>query len=361
MDRPIYPRLWQNDKNSNGKQKPLKTNIPNEKMPSRISPETYQSFEWSRSDTGMSIASSPYSHQPPPTTLWTMVCRTLVISQEVSLSVMFLAGHRCILCNSSTKEEDNMMGTRSCVHVHPGNTMMSMQIISYTLFFTLYRILFSKDYEERRAKQESSSKGEKLRTRLVDALLIAGILRFLSSVLSTLTASYSSDTVTALAVGGVIFHILTCDYRYANGIQDESSMEKSAINVDLPPVNKRPIFAGGTFSINCIFFSATLLASRLPSNTTAYIFLMGTVTFFGTYPTARHNLSTVSSNSATPTLIISVAVLISTLLLIRGKEIYFFILCQLSILCIAPLWKWRLQRYKQIISGPWDIAHICTN
>jgi phosphatidylinositol glycan class C protein len=118
-----------------------------------------------------------------------------------------------------------------------------------------------------------------------EALLLAGILRLLSSVLRTLTASYSSDTVYALAISGMLVHLLACDYSYANGHG-----------------RKKAAFAGGVMSLNASLFSTTLLASRLSSNATVYVFVSTSVILFAFYPAARHTIAVTQPHASNGTL-----------------------------------------------------------
>jgi hypothetical protein len=69
----------------------------------------------------------------------------------------------------------------------------------------------------------------------------------------------------------MLVHLLACDYSYANG----HSRTKAA-------------FAGGVMSLNASLFSTTLLASRLSSNATVYLFVSASVILFAFYPAARH-------------------------------------------------------------------------
>lgn len=103
-----------------------------------------------------------------------------------------------------------------------------------------------------------------------------------AAVLKTLTASYSSDTVHALAMASLFLHFLACDYSYANGFSDK----KGPIDA-----TKRPTFQGGTLSLTAAFFATILLASRLESNAAVYMFVCSSVVLFALYPAARHQVA----------------------------------------------------------------------
>lgn len=121
-----------------------------------------------------------------------------------------------------------------------------------------------------------------------DAILLAAILRLMSGVIHTLTASYSSDTVYALAITGVIIHLLACDYNYANGISTDGDGQASSLNTFAHP---RPAFLGGTVSLNAVFFSTALLVSRIEADASSYAFVSLVVTLFAFYPATRHNIA----------------------------------------------------------------------
>lgn len=180
-----------------------------------------------------------FSYRPPSRSLWEIVCSSLVVGQEFALTCLLLARHRAAM---QDQQDDN-----------------HWQQVASVIVLPLILILFF---------------GEQITSatrRACDVFLLAGMLRLVSSVLRTLTASYSSDTVYALAIAGMLVHLLACDYGYANG----RSKKKAA----------------GIISLNATLFSTTLLASRLTSNATVYVFVSTSVILFAFYPAARHGLA----------------------------------------------------------------------
>ena len=128
---------------------------------------------------------------------------------------------------------------------------------------------------------------------------MAILLRFLSAVLKTLTASYSSDTVYVLSTISLFLHLVTCNYDYANGydddddndnnVEDDENDDDTIIASNIRKKNQeRPTFKGGMISLTSAFFATTLLASRLESNAAVYIFICSSVVLFALYPAARH-------------------------------------------------------------------------
>jgi phosphatidylinositol glycan class C protein len=207
-----------------------------------------------------------YSSKPDPQP-WSTLCESsLVVGQEFVLTCFFLARLRI-----AHQEET---GSRT--------EPLSSQILSFvavTLSLTL--VAFFSNSNQGRRRQNA-------KTRLIDSFLLATLLRLLAAALKTLTASYSSDTVIALSVGGMIVHLLGCDYHYANG----------ATPVGYSSSSPRPPFLGGTMSLNAAFFSTALLVSRLESNWTVHAFVSTSVTVFAFYPATRHGLFVKSPREA---------------------------------------------------------------
>uniref|UniRef100_A0A7S1YHR6 Phosphatidylinositol N-acetylglucosaminyltransferase subunit C n=1 Tax=Grammatophora oceanica TaxID=210454 RepID=A0A7S1YHR6_9STRA len=190
---------------------------------------------------------------------------------------------------------------------------------------------------------------KKTTSRTKDAVLLASILRLVSALLKTLTGSYSSDTLYALAVAGLLIHLLFCDYSYANGFIVPSPTTKD---------NGRLAFLGGTMSLNAALFSTVMLSSRLENNSTVFIFLSSSVILFCFYPAARNRMST--SQPVIVTVLVTAGLMFATWILLQSvRERVLFVAVLSTILFVAPAWKaWYLQHRKIRIHGPWDIAHI---
>lgn len=219
---------------------------------------------------------------PPQRTLVELMSRSLVVGQEVALAAILLAVHREIVIREDVHEQVEFeFGERS---------YLAMQIVYVTLFIIVY---YSRQSANRVHQQRE--RGKKAIVRLSDGILLAVLLRFISGVLRTLTASYSSDTVYALSIFGMAIHLLACDYKYANGVALEDADDPSYANIS--PLHPRPAFLGGTVSLNAAFFSTVLLVSRIKSNATSYALVSSVVTLFAFYPASRHNIARCYPNS----------------------------------------------------------------
>jgi|AntRauTorckE5430_2_1112549.scaffolds.fasta_scaffold01564_2 phosphatidylinositol glycan class C protein len=282
--RNSYPKLWDQDDDSTS------NNTPSKKMPITITPDSEDSFHWARSVRNTELPSSGLqfafirNNDPFHTRLKEIVSRSLVVAHQFSLSNLFLVGHRCVVCRSV--EDPNEKYCSPCFQ--DNMLLFSIHVFTATLVAIAISTMIA-----RRCNQEANHqrKRDRLHSRSIDAILIAGILRFFSSVLRTLTASYSSDTVTALAIGGMAGSVASADYNYANGISRFSASKQRQELSSSYGERQRQKFMGGTVSINCVFFSAALLASRLPSDTVSYVFFMWTVILFAYFPEGRYLVS----------------------------------------------------------------------
>ena len=275
-----YPRLW-NEPEDNGRAH-LKVDGGGET----------DSFLYARMSRNTELVSSLVVPQPPQTPLSSIMACTLPIGQELALTCLLLERHRIIVVESvgAVSSEQNKMREAA-----------SSALVFIALLLTLY-------YSSKDRLHTVARKREKAAVRTVDGIILAAILRLLSAVLRTLTASYSSDTVAALAIGGMAVHLLACDYSYANGLLrdgwapdsggDSSGIGERTYSARDPGDVSRPTFEGGTVSLNAALFSTTLLASRLPTDAASYGFTSISVVMFAFYPDARHTIAAGAGGSA---------------------------------------------------------------
>jgi phosphatidylinositol glycan class C protein len=223
-----------------------------------------------------------YSIRPKLAPLNVLALRGLVVGQEFILSCLLLVSHRFALSQESypTQISSRFLASSEIKYPLLQETQISLILVTWAIFLLLVAF-YSKPAIDNNNK--SVSRQHKFRLRLTDAVFTAILLRFLSSVLRTLTASYSSDTVHALAISSLLLHLFACDYNYANGWNQDQSSSMEA--------KKRPTFKGGTLSLTAVFFATTLLASRLEGNVAVYLFVSYSVILFALYPSARHQVS----------------------------------------------------------------------
>ena len=215
-----------------------------------------------------------FATKSPQIPLQLLISRGIIMGQEFILTCLLLASHRVALDEENTSVEYEQSSTILSTF-RP--TLQPYLLFASWVSFILTTALFSRTQSE----SNSVARKEKIRTRGMDSAFLALFLRFLAGVLQTLTASYSSDTVHALAIAGLLLHLLACDFDYANGYTESSAVDTKG----------RPPFKGGTLSLTAAFFSTILLASRLEENVSVYIFVTYSVILFGLYPAARHRVA----------------------------------------------------------------------
>lgn len=196
--------------------------------------------------------------RPHQKSLYQLCSNSLVIVQEICLTVY-------ILVQAERIEQQHRQKQRT-------------DLSNGIMFAALLLVLFYSS----RAERSQQARRVKLKQRSIDGLLLAVLLRYIASLLQSLTASYSTDTVQNLAYSGMILHLLACDYSYANGRLAHSEEELSS--------SSRPHFLGGTMSLNAALFSTTLLVSRL-SPMSAYFIMSLSVVIFAFYPVTRNAIT----------------------------------------------------------------------
>ena len=348
---------------------------------------------------------------PTPKSLLFYVARTLVVVQEVALSLNFLLRYQLSVLLQEKGHLPYTIAQQNDIASFVMLVALLFVVLLNSVSWSLSSALVNTNnlYSKRRRRSLTN----KARHRLTDACLIGILLRFLGSLLQSLTASYAVDAVQTLALFGMVLHILTCDYSYSNGedtrtttnIQHYNSESRSGPPVEQPASinynrssSSRPAFEGGTFSLNAAFFATILLISRLQDSITAYVFCLFAVISFGFYPLTRHELAvahppTTSRKfratsylcfmNTTCSLLIVNAMLIWTCCFLRETAVLAVItlllctstgiLCQCNdpygdqqllhyfcglvfmLLLVFPVWKYRLQFYKVHLRGPWDI------
>lgn len=360
--------------------------------------DSSKSREW----THRKLLTSYSSGSNSSASLGTMIFNSFVIVQETALVCILFSLHNILRVTSSSSSSSPSVHNNNHEELNESQFFFFLAITCTLIIILFYSeghddyiAEIQKETSTVRRKTKSEKRFKRISTRLMDALLLAGILRFLSSLLRSLTASYSSDTVLALSITGMIFHLLLCDYDYANGYYYPEKQNNACNNNNL---SSRPTFKGGTSSLNSALFSTTLLASRLTSDLDAFAFISSSIVAFAFYPAARHyiskqknqNQSTLITNKTSivlfcnPCTFITLSLCIAAVLALDTGSIistqqssnsksnnnnnnddveYYadprigFCIIVLCICFIGPLVKWRLLKYKQIIRGPWDIAY----
>ena len=210
---------------------------------------------------------------PQKRTLFQLCANSVVVVQEFALTSFLLARHQLTLL------------------YNPDSASWHQQLyLELSTAAIVLALLMAVVYSSRADQSKQQDRKTKFTQRSRDAILLALLLRWVAGMLQSLTASYSSDTVQALALAGMTVHMLFCDYSYANGRDTAATSTTTAISV-VQAETAHPPFLGGIYSLNAAFFSTTLLVSRLPDRLSAYFFSSLAILIFAHYPATRHAIS----------------------------------------------------------------------
>jgi len=216
-----------------------------------------------------------YASKPTPVRTWTIFSNSVVVVQEFSLTCYLMARHRASLFQQDG--QDLPAAADLFWDSLPVNLEDRIFISNVFISLALALAIVYGNLSDPARQQKRTTKA---RQRMADSVLLGILLRFLSGLVRTLTASYSSDTVQSLTLGGMTLHVLTCNYSFANGMTEVISVG-----------DKRPPFGGGTVALNAAFFATTLMVSRLHSNSQAYFFLSAAVVLFAFFSLTRNAIA----------------------------------------------------------------------
>lgn len=176
------------------------------------------------------------------------------------------------------------------------------------------------------------------------ALLIYCALLGLSPILKSLTKSTASDSIWALSCWLMIINIFSFDYGSGEGQADATKFPAS-------------------LSTNAALMASTVLASRLPSTTHVFSLTLFSIEVFGLFPVFRRQLRHVSWTGhvlLTFALVLAAGAGVGTAL--RGGWAAAIVGAILSTILTALVmgscswWLISLQKYKNVVIGPWDPA-----
>jgi len=170
-------------------------------------------------------------------------------------------------------------------------------------------------------------------------MLFAALVHVMAPVLRTLTKSYANDSIWALSFILTAVHLATHDFRYINCPQENPTYR-------------------GTLSFNAATFLTVLLASRLRSNEEVFAFVAFSIEVFAYFPVACHHARRASASvhtGVTAVLIAATMVLVFPISPMLGAG---YTLAVLVLSFLGPCAMVYNQKYKDEITGPWDIATV---
>ena len=281
--------------------------------------------------------------EPQPHESYLQIVRdSLPVAQELALTLLVVSYHKALL-----NDVDLFCERTDCSNEEWYKMIFTMLIIVFTMTAV---VAFSKhdDYVgDEGVKSRRRTKRDRVLVRIGDLVMLVAILRAVSSLMRSLTASFSSDTVSSLVTTGWVIHLFACDYDFANG--------KCGKGRDLSL--KREKFKGGHTSLSGALLSTTLLASRLSSDVHTFMFVSTSMILFAFYPAHRADIA--MNSSIMPTLLVTFGMCIIAYNILDETDDKKTLLVALVVVCFCiPGIKYWLQQFKKIIIGPWTVVQV---
>lgn len=241
-----------------------------------------------------------------------VVRSTSTVAQQISVVAMFLAMYKYI-------------------RIYDSHESLS-KLVAFDCFLLVVGHIFLRALDSPITLQPSL--GELLR----GVFLFGVCVRVAAPALQTLTSSFSSDTIHALAITFSFIHLVSYDYGYIH----EKDVETYS----------------GTISLNAAMITAVLLASRLHDVETVFSFMLLAALCFSFYPTVARLMY--QRSFALHLFVTLLQCIIASWILASVDLVLFIIFLSIIVFVwvICPLWLQQMQVYKRSLKGPWDIASL---
>ena len=194
------------------------------------------------------------------------------------------------------------------------------------------------------------------------AILIYTALLGLSPILKSLTESTSSDSIWAISTWLMLLHVFFFDY---SGFSSSPTVTTTSTTTN----NSAAQFPA-SLSTNAALMASTVLASRLPSTTHVFSLTLFSIEVFGLFPVWRRCLRQISwRGHLLLTLLLVLGAGAGLGLVISGRRVWSQggwkqALAGSVVWGVGSVvgmggcswWLIGLQRYKNVVIGPWDPA-----
>ena len=198
---------------------------------------------------------------------------------------------------------------------------------------------------------------------LATVCLLCFLLLLVSPLLSTLTWSYSSDTIYLLVLLLSLAHLLSFDYSSVNhpATATDCAAATTAATATAPPITATTPAATAIpplqhpVSLNCALLLSLLLASRLSSPLHVSLLLLLSSLLFAVSPSQQQLLCRWSASAHLASSVALSVLCCCVLCMYTAVQLAaVYVLCLLIVCFVCPWWLLRVQRYKRTIHGPWD-------
>lgn len=270
-----------------------------------------------------------------------LVVDSLNIASRIAVLGLFSC-HAYWMLRITAINEDKAKFNHSSNHIHH-DEMTTASIINRLVLpaVVLLCSTFSQAIDHGRSIKQSIK--QSIMQAVNDTLLLIICLLFFSPILSSLTVAWSSDTIYSLAVLMSILHLLTYDYAFVDHIEDQS-INKSLARPRGP----------GILSTNASLTLATLLASRLSSAVDCFILLSEAAYLFAILPMIQRRIRLKSLGRHCRFCAMLICLGLMSMSLISWNLLLVGVAVSLLVVIICPAYFQYAQKYKQVMSGPWD-------
>ena len=322
--------------------------------------DNYTPGDWLSAMSSYSSSPDESEYLPYGAVVWL----TLVIASRASILSMFVTAFHAI--------NQHAVSSRS------------LAVLNMSVAGVLVAVQY---YCHRRSHHGSASPASSSSTSdlsLASVCLLCFLLLLVSPLLSTLTWSYSSDTIYLLAFLLSVAHLLSFDYSSINNPiapaqaapanptttttttapttatssvrteQLEAAELSGVVSTVLPSASSlAPLHH--PVSLNCALLLSLLLASRLSSPLHVSLLLLLSSLLFAVSPSQQQLLCRCSATAHLASFV-ALSLLCCYVLCVYGTVLLAvaYVVCVVSACFVCPWWLLRVQRYKRTIHGPWD-------
>lgn len=271
---------------------------------------------------------------------WPLVADSTVLTQHLCSVVVFISSFVGIY-----------QGTASPLAVAAVSTVATASAYAFWSYYNDYGSITRARLPSSRPRRETAK----------SALLIVLTILGLSPILNSLTQSSDSDSIWTIALylfaANIAFHDYSMSRAGKGREQDTRQSSTDKLHEQTQPIIETSISYSGNISTNAAVMGSVVLASRLGESSAVFGLTLFAVEWFALFPIFRRFIRGFdwgAHMSLTASLVLLANAALAAFITPSYAAFFDAVLFFISFVC--PLWLIQLQRYKNEISGPWDIA-----